>query len=159
MNQFFVRQWKDVPDVPWWYNVRASVGLLAAAVWKTGGYAFEEYSTKKKSKVGRVDLEFGTGNEAFIVEAKQCWLKGMTDIDSANRLIEKYFAAASSAIVRPWNMAPVMAGTLGQGLAAANSPPRRSPRIRRNAGFGKESDYRLTQFRVIGLEEGSHCIG
>ncbi|MCF7864356.1 MAG: hypothetical protein K9L89_06180 [Kiritimatiellales bacterium] len=93
MNQFFVRQWKDVPDVPWWYNERASVGLLAAALWKTGGYAFEEYSTKKKGKVGRVDLEFGTGNEVFVAEAKQCWIRNMGKTDPTNRIKQSFKAA------------------------------------------------------------------
>jgi hypothetical protein len=34
-------------DVPWWYNERASVGFLAGAVWKYGGWVMEEFGAEK----------------------------------------------------------------------------------------------------------------
>ena len=67
-------------DVPWWYNERTSVGFFAAAVWKKGGQAIEEYITPKKirtprgktnNKHGRGDLLFYLkSNKAFVAEAK-----------------------------------------------------------------------------------------
>jgi len=69
-------------DVPWWYNERALLSLLAGAIWKSGGWAFEEFVTSKRmvSKrgrhgkgAGRGDIMFEIGQETFIAEAKQCW--------------------------------------------------------------------------------------
>ena len=78
MNKL-VKDWAD-DDVPWWYNERTSVGFFAAAVWKKGGQAIEEYITPKKirtprgktnNKHGRGDLLFYLkSNKAFVAEAK-----------------------------------------------------------------------------------------
>lgn len=73
--------WKDVP---WGYTERALLSTLAAAVWKSGGVAFEEYSTekrpagrritkKKKTYTGRCDLYIKIGKREFITEAKHVW--------------------------------------------------------------------------------------
>lgn len=72
-----VRSWAP-DDVPWWYNERASLSVLAGAVWRAGGTAFEEYADKKStpgraSRAGRVDLHMGLGARNFILEAKQTW--------------------------------------------------------------------------------------
>lgn len=72
--------WKD-GDVPWWYNERASVGILAGAIWKYGGdWILEEFGAtklagprKKKIYSGRCDIAFGVDGQDFWVEAKQCW--------------------------------------------------------------------------------------
>jgi len=65
-------QWEDCA---WWANERASVGILAAAVWMSGGVALEEYSTTKVRKenhgAGRCDLFFTVGKNKFACEAKQ----------------------------------------------------------------------------------------
>ena len=71
-------------DVPWWYNERTSVGFFAAAIWKKGGQAIEEYTTTKKfltnrgktnNKHGRGDLLFYLkSGKAFVAEAKQVYL-------------------------------------------------------------------------------------
>ncbi len=64
-------------DIPYWYNEYSNVGFLAAAVWKLGGVAIQEYTVDrvaedaKKSK-GRCDLwiclpEFGM---EYAIEAK-----------------------------------------------------------------------------------------
>lgn len=82
LNELLARSWADVGDVPWWYNERASVSLLAGAIWnsrRTGGdYAFEEYGSMKKKDgknvAGRMDLEFCISKELFVAEAKQCWI-------------------------------------------------------------------------------------
>lgn len=79
-----VEEWADDGDAPWWYNERTSVGLFAAAVWKKGGHAIEEYTTNKKfrnnrgktnNKYGRGDLLFYlNSNKTFVAEAKQEYL-------------------------------------------------------------------------------------
>ena len=75
--------WDYKGDAPWWYNERASLSLLAGAVWKCGGWVFEEFSTKRRTAttkgkyekyLGRCDIMFGVGRDQFIGEAKQCWL-------------------------------------------------------------------------------------
>jgi hypothetical protein len=80
-NVLCAYEWGD--DVPWWYNERASLSVLAGAVWKVGGIAFEEFSTKKRKKqrkkglgklyLGREDLYIKIGDHHFIAEAKQIW--------------------------------------------------------------------------------------
>ena len=77
------RDWKD-EDYPWWYNERACIGTLAAAIWRSGGTAFEEYTSEKvkdhselaslkKPDHGRTDLFFSHYGKDYIVEAKQWW--------------------------------------------------------------------------------------
>jgi hypothetical protein len=72
--------WIDTGDAPWWYNERSSVGFLAGAIWKNGGWALEEFGTdkwvgsnKKKTFSGRCDIAFGVDGQDFWGEAKQCW--------------------------------------------------------------------------------------
>lgn len=78
LNDSLSREWAVVGDAPWWYNERASVSVLAGAVWKVGDYAFEEYASvkkhKKKYSAGRLDLQFTASGREFIAEAKQCWI-------------------------------------------------------------------------------------
>ncbi len=74
------RFWTDEDDSAWLYNERASLSVLAGAVWRIGGIAFEEYSHDKhrpresKGKPsGRCDIYFQLGSREFIAEVKQCW--------------------------------------------------------------------------------------
>jgi len=73
-------------DNPWWYNERATLSTLAAAAWRHGWVALEEFSTAKRARVpeskteegdvqnGRCDLFIGRRNgEEFAIEAKQAW--------------------------------------------------------------------------------------
>ena len=67
----------DVGDVPYWYNERASLSTLAAAIWKSGGVALEEYKTtktrggpKKGKYEGRADLWFTWKGKDYVGEAK-----------------------------------------------------------------------------------------
>jgi hypothetical protein len=66
---------KSKNDKAWSYNERASISMLAAAIWQAGGIAIEEYISVKnrsgKNKNGRVDLWFKMGGFAAVVEAKQ----------------------------------------------------------------------------------------
>ena len=73
------KAFKDHNRVPWWFNERAAVSVLAGAVCKCGNghYAFEEFIDKKhrthkpSSKYkGRVDLHINLRGEEFIAEAK-----------------------------------------------------------------------------------------
>ena len=77
-----LKWWNHEKDAPWWYNERASLSLFAGAIWRSGGWVFEEFSTKRRvakgrskyrSSSGRCDIMFGIGKEQFIGEAKQCW--------------------------------------------------------------------------------------
>lgn len=76
-------------DNPWWYNERATLSTLAAAAWRMGWVALEEFATEKRrgdvpegnrddgeSKNGRCDLYIGRPTEKgsdFAIEAKQAW--------------------------------------------------------------------------------------
>jgi len=71
-------------DVPWWYNERASLSILAGAIWRAHGWAFEEFSTLKSSRdaaqvrgesSGRCDINFAFRGHEYAGEAKQCWPK------------------------------------------------------------------------------------
>jgi len=84
----------DYKDCQWWYNERATLSSLAAAVWMAGGIALEEYCTTKGKKgnswSGRCDLYFSLRTRDFACEAKQVWCaigrkakKGLEKIDNA----------------------------------------------------------------------------
>lgn len=69
-------------DAPWWYGERASLSVLAGAIWKSGGVALEEYAIERKKDVrhnqrtrrtGRNDLYFNLGGNDFVLEAKILW--------------------------------------------------------------------------------------
>ena len=71
--------WEGI-DAPWWYNERASLSVLAGAIWRCGGIAFEEFSEVKfhakrregprESYRGRCDIHFQVGSKDFVAEAK-----------------------------------------------------------------------------------------
>lgn len=96
LNNRLGRQWRRFGDLPWWHIERALVSLLAGAIWKSGGDAFEEYSEDKRgSRIrtsGRIDLWFSYRKEEFKAEAKQCWLRSHRPIEAfrhAQRFIKK----------------------------------------------------------------------
>ena len=77
LNRYCVQNWEE--DVPWRYNERATLSYFAGAIWRSGGFALEEYSTQKSksvgaeySKKGRGDLWFELGCREYDVEAKFC---------------------------------------------------------------------------------------
>lgn len=47
INKEYIEQHKS-EDCLHWHNERANIGAFAGAVWKSGGYALEEYSAKKR---------------------------------------------------------------------------------------------------------------
>ena len=80
-NSEIAKLWQSGPDAPWWYGERASLSVFAGAIWRVGGYCFEEYSETKKgikrdtkkhgdSYPGRVDLYFSLPHSEFVAEAK-----------------------------------------------------------------------------------------
>jgi hypothetical protein len=77
INRKLSHEWS--PDTPWWYNERASLSILAGAIWQENGTAFEEFSwTKTRSGKlghGRVDLEFSLGVYGYRAEAKLRFLR------------------------------------------------------------------------------------
>jgi hypothetical protein len=68
----------DYYDHPYWYTERPNVGLLAAAVWRSGGRALEEFRTNKngdgKPVYGRCDLWLEAKGTSFECEAKRHWV-------------------------------------------------------------------------------------
>ena len=64
----------NIEDAAHWYNERATLSVLAAAAWKQGGIALEEYSMRKHGGcAGRADLWIKMPSEMFSFEAKQTW--------------------------------------------------------------------------------------
>ncbi len=77
INKEYIEQ-HESKDCLHWYNERANISAFAGAVWKSGGFALEEYSTKKGAEEnranGRVDLYFSNDTDEAIAEAKMEWL-------------------------------------------------------------------------------------
>jgi len=81
-----LKKWQDLntylsseEDVAWWYNERASLSVFAGALWKCGGWAFEEFSIERRTQStrrkaqGRCDIQFEFKGHGYIGEAKQTW--------------------------------------------------------------------------------------
>ena len=64
-----------IGDNAYFYNERASLSILAAAIWKSNGIAIEEYTSVKRHNnenfKGRVDLWFQIEDYYCLVESKQ----------------------------------------------------------------------------------------
>lgn len=84
-------------DVAYWYNERANVSLLAAAVWTLGGVAIEEFTVNRRrsavgsqdqrsSRQGRCDLWFQICN---FLEAKTVWPNDSKDADAFKRILKR----------------------------------------------------------------------
>lgn len=77
INKDYIEQFES-GDCLYWYNERANISAFAGAVWKSGGFALEEYSTKKGFEAnltnGRIDLYFLNDTNEAIAEAKMAWL-------------------------------------------------------------------------------------
>jgi hypothetical protein len=103
-----LKHWQDLQtdrdgwgnDAPWWYNERASLSQWVGAVWRAGGWAFEEYVASKKVELedgrfvyasrnisaplgsagrGRVDAAMEVQRFRAVLEAKQLWWGGGGD--------------------------------------------------------------------------------
>jgi hypothetical protein len=92
-------------DYSWWYNERASISILAAAVWKSKNVALEEYSAIKglkeeNIKKGRCDIYFTAGQKEFAGEAKHIWISSGKSIHLSvkKKLNDSLLLAKKSAI-------------------------------------------------------------
>lgn len=101
-NVELAEAWKG-EDLPWWYNERASLSVLAGAVWRLGGVAFEEFTARKgegrRTKTGRADMYFQLGKREFLVEAKIAWPglgAGGAGLESS-RIAKRWHSALSEA--------------------------------------------------------------
>lgn len=84
-HERYCRVTKD--EAAFWYRERANVGVLAAAAWRCGWVALEEFGTQKTDrsaptqadveelnwKYGRADLFIGSENHEEWIEAKFNW--------------------------------------------------------------------------------------
>ncbi len=62
---------KHTAELPYWYNERSNVGVLAGAAWISGFTALEEFAEDKAgTDMGRCDLFMGLGDELLYAEAK-----------------------------------------------------------------------------------------
>lgn len=80
-------------DVPYWYNERANVGVLAAAAWRCGRIALEEFQhekidvssneetdeTNQEKWMGRCDLWISNDRSEELIEAKFKWLNLLSE--------------------------------------------------------------------------------
>lgn len=95
-------------DAPWWFNERASLSILAGAVWTLPAWAaLEEYATTKRGVMpedkvdeggpspernGRCDLLILGKSTNFAIEAKQAWQsigsrsEGIANVHKAMRM-------------------------------------------------------------------------
>jgi hypothetical protein len=73
-------------DAPYWYTERTNCGVIAAAAWRAGMVALEEYQVKKTAasetaapkmshatRNGRCDLWIGSDTASLAIEAKHKW--------------------------------------------------------------------------------------
>ncbi len=77
----------DGDDLPYWFNERANVGVLAAAAWQAGFVSLEEHqidkvSSEGSSKKGRNDLYISSEEDDLYIEAKVIF----PDISDINKL-------------------------------------------------------------------------
>ncbi|WP_417333980.1 hypothetical protein [Halarcobacter sp.] len=92
INREYIEDWYSngtYEDCAYWYNERASLSILAGAIWRRGGVCLEEYCSIKaklddktiesKERHGRTDLYFYLGDEEYIVEAKYIMGKNITE--------------------------------------------------------------------------------
>jgi len=82
-----LKKWYDInveycnalgDDAMYWYTERANVGALAAAVWRCGAPALEEFSARRgfgrHRRQGRADLWFRWRGTDYVIEAKREWV-------------------------------------------------------------------------------------
>jgi len=96
-------QHQDVNDACYWYNERATLGILAAAAWQNKGWcALEEYSNNKRDKLGeqktgRCDLYIRGITSSYACEAKQAWQPMGNKVKTPNGYLLKMLKKAEDA--------------------------------------------------------------
>jgi hypothetical protein len=140
------REWAATNDAPWWYNERASVSVLAGAIWRKGEAAFEEYSELKRGAArlasGRFDLWFSCGRRDFWAEAKFCQV-GFTAPRNQSRWLQWWMERAIADARR----CPPDGSTrrLAIVFAAPYIRPRKSQEIAERASWLVQETRRLVQ--------------
>lgn len=87
-------------DLPYWYNERSNVGLLAGAAWRAGWIALEEYQMGKHGANsdevigGRNDLCLANSHLEYYIEAKVAYF----DIANIDRSGSHLAEIASTAV-------------------------------------------------------------
>ena len=85
-------------DHSWNHTERAATGFLAAAAWKCGGVALEEWHTDKgprsDSRKGRCDLYIYHRKHSLHIEAKHMWSSATGKLDRERGRIENKLAQA-----------------------------------------------------------------
>jgi hypothetical protein len=89
-------------DAPWNYHERAHTGFFAAAAWKAGGVALEEWRTDKKNgtgpcRNGRGDLWIQRSGLALHIEAKHTWINIRKERARIEKIIAKFRQARRDA--------------------------------------------------------------
>lgn len=78
-------------DLPYYYNERANVSVLAAAAWGPGSGALEEYSCRRHRdgdvSHGRADLYVYDQSNSATIEAKQLWWTPATKAEALRGLL------------------------------------------------------------------------
>lgn len=86
-------------DCTFWYSERPQVGLFAAAVWKSGGIALEEFGTVKSAagveSRGRGDLFIKLAGVGYVCEAKHAWLSLSDELSKTTKKFEDQVAESS----------------------------------------------------------------
>lgn len=70
----YIEVWEG-DDLPYWYNERANVSILAGAAWRSEMTAIEEYQSEKETSTknkfnGRNDIYIADKKHGFAIEAK-----------------------------------------------------------------------------------------
>lgn len=81
-------------DIPYWWNERANISLLAGAAWRQRGFiALEEYPSKREVKEEikdcRIDLYIGNKPHDIVIEFKQGWLQPKTTDYQLRQIVSK----------------------------------------------------------------------
>lgn len=88
---------KKLNDCTFWHRERPQVGWFAAAVWKSGGVALEEYKATKLSDgantLGRGDLYFRFKGTGYLCESKHAWIS----IREGDRVLTPFAQAVDQA--------------------------------------------------------------
>lgn len=101
------KSWQTRKDLPWWYNERADLSTLSAAIWLSGGTSIEEFQSDKRkiSKttgnlagryLGRIDFLFTLNGQHYVAEAKESWSSAVSR--NPTHRIRKRLADAQSDI-------------------------------------------------------------
>ncbi|MEK1941642.1 MAG: hypothetical protein AAAB16_14830 [Pseudomonas sp.] len=99
--QRYIDVW-DGDDLPYWYNERANISILAGAAWKADWTAIEEYqitkvateASQQGTSIGRNDLYVANEIYGFCIEAKVAYV----DIEDLNTAKKHIVGRCSQAI-------------------------------------------------------------